>query len=1554
MELLRRIGSLGLIGLCIVGSANRSPAQDDDPFSRGSLGLLKVSDPDSRTFLQDLRQAREAIGEERFDDALTYLGRLLTGDPSKGTEDNPIMAEDYFLASRNGDVLTSIKTEALRLLDTIPAKALKQYELAYGAEAQALLDEAYQTGNADLLAEVMRRFFHTAAGYRACLALGRLNLEEGRPLSAANYLQRLVATPAAQGVTEPEASLLLAGALLHAGQAAKAKETLLALKQRPAISFRGAPLPAFGTDDEALPWLEKLFGRLQSSDAPTARQWTMFRGNAERNAITSFGEPASSPRWRVPIANDPHDEDVIAETSRSQQQQGIPSLPSIHPLAVRDVVIMRGPDQLVAVNVASGKRIWVYPGQESVSKRKTRDLSPNGPQTRVTQLKQRVWDDAPLGQLSSDGEFVYFVDGLGDAVPNGAPAFFPTRIGRERNVDAQLPTNKLVAISLKKEGSLVWETPDRGDEDPLYQAFFLGAPLVVNGQLYAIAEIKGEITLVALNPVNGELMWRQQIGHTENFSVTGDPLRRMVGASPSYADGVLVCPTTAGAVVAIDVATRRLLWGIEYSYDRNRFSRFDAMRFSRYGERWADGTATIVDGKVILTPPDSPDLHCLELTSGKAVWPAKRREDLLFVAGVHEGTIVLVGKSKIAGIKLDNGEPAWDDIAIGLPSGRGLLDRSHYYQPTVDGKLQVIDLAAGEIKQTFETNEPLGNLATYQDDIISLSDKCLAAFPRIDRLEAKIAEALARDPKDPWALARRGELLMHERKWTEALAMLREAIAQPQPDPAASGMLAQTILTLLEEDYAKYVGLSGEAEKLIDDPQMLNRYHRVVALGREKQGDRLGAFQAFMSIDPGSSSGDEPAAVHEKLIDLDLRWQARSNRWIAAHLAALYGEASDTDRREMDQAVAAQFDAISKNAPGALRGFAERFAFHPLAGAAQLNLARLLVASGNLLEAEASLEAPASSSDQQLAGQATALSAQIMRQVGRWPEALRRYRQVGNEYAELEIEPKVTGRQWLESISKQYDYRQAQAAAHKTFARGRVIAEADTRSSLRVTGDRARSYPLQLLQADSGQDASPVVSLEPLPGSGENRVRIQNSHGRDIATLNLARNESRRLFAGPGLPPTGRLAGHLLIISTGHELFAIDLLRGSRDPSEVILWRQDFIDATDSGQYTLYSQKGVANPWTTVRFFPADSNNRPLGIFSPITSAGVCYIKQKQLYCVDPITGQTQWQRSDQESGSDLFGDDEYLFVSQHNGDTADVFHMLDGSPAGQRKVADFEHRWATNGRRVLSWSQDGKGLHLRLDDVWAEKNVWTEDAPSGSRGWLCSPDEVAIFSLDGAFKLRSLKSDSILLQAQLDKERDLQQLYVLKSSTQYFVAVAVPASNPLPNTNIQPAPPNGIHSPVFTGKIYAFDIATGKPSWEAPATVSQMSLPLDQPLDQPVLLFLRNIIPRSGQPTQKLSSAILCLDKRTGAVLHEDSDVSGSISSYDLEAERDASAVRITLPGESIRLRFTEEPAPPEPPVQNDQAFATRARNGSILDGIRRALRGSGPMEPNFEFSNP
>ena len=131
---------------------------------------------------------------------------------------------------------------------------------------------------------------------------------------------------------------------------------------------------------------------------------------------------------------------------------------------------------------------------------------------------------------------------------------------------APKPYNRLVSLDLKTQGSLQWIVGgvDGEDEPRLAGAFFLGPPLPLNGQLYVLAEVKGEISLVVLDANNGQLSWSQQLAHVDTRTITRDSTRRLAGATPSYSDGVLVCPTSAGAVVAVDISTHFLLCGYRY------------------------------------------------------------------------------------------------------------------------------------------------------------------------------------------------------------------------------------------------------------------------------------------------------------------------------------------------------------------------------------------------------------------------------------------------------------------------------------------------------------------------------------------------------------------------------------------------------------------------------------------------------------------------------------------------------------------------------------------------------------------------------------------------------------------------------------------------------------------------------------------------------------------------------------------------------------------------------------------------------------------------------
>ena len=517
--------------------------------------------PPDRTAKRRLELAKEMTESKRFGEAVRYLGSLLDS------------SEDYFFRPDASEtVFRSLKAESGRLIAALPPEGRESYELQFGAKARRMLDEASASGDPAALAEVSRRFFYTKAGAEAALLLARNHLDHGRPLAAALLLERLQATSEATGRFEPMLSMYLASSWLRAGMPEKAQVTLIALKnQRPPVELRigGKPAKWFHDDSQALAWLQEKEGdRPAALLAESGDDWLMYRGDARRNGMTRGGRPLLNPRWRVRVSHHPEIEKLVAKKHESFIGQDVAALPSLHPLAVGNVVLMRNSRSLLAVDFETGKLIWeAEPFADDSFDQMIAMSSPmqqagQAPQQRNQWLEQRIWDDPTYGTLTSDGECVFFVEDLGVG-PGGGPAVILPRGQRQASPKTY---NRLAARELKTEGKLKWEVggPNGEDEPKLAEAFFLGPPLALQGRLYAMAEMKGqEIRLVVLSAKTGKLDWSQQLCVVEQ-NISQDPERRSGGASPSFSDGVLVCPTSAGAIVAVDLTSRSLLWGYQY------------------------------------------------------------------------------------------------------------------------------------------------------------------------------------------------------------------------------------------------------------------------------------------------------------------------------------------------------------------------------------------------------------------------------------------------------------------------------------------------------------------------------------------------------------------------------------------------------------------------------------------------------------------------------------------------------------------------------------------------------------------------------------------------------------------------------------------------------------------------------------------------------------------------------------------------------------------------------------------------------------------------------
>src|SRR5262249_27217146 len=113
--------------------------------------------------------------------------------------------EDYFVrldrAGPDGKPLVrfvSARTEANRLLGSLPAPGQAEYQKLHGDDAAQRLAQAKQLSDPHLLADVAAPYQHTRAGAEAVDLLATYHLSRDEPLIAALWFGRLLARPAAE------------------------------------------------------------------------------------------------------------------------------------------------------------------------------------------------------------------------------------------------------------------------------------------------------------------------------------------------------------------------------------------------------------------------------------------------------------------------------------------------------------------------------------------------------------------------------------------------------------------------------------------------------------------------------------------------------------------------------------------------------------------------------------------------------------------------------------------------------------------------------------------------------------------------------------------------------------------------------------------------------------------------------------------------------------------------------------------------------------------------------------------------------------------------------------------------------------------------------------------------------------------------------------------------------------------------------------------------------------------------------------------------------------
>jgi outer membrane protein assembly factor BamB len=416
-----------------------------------------------------------------------------------------------------------------------------------------------------------------------------------------------------------------------------------------------------------------------------------FENNFRKAGTASLREADS--QWESDTIFSEKDERLLKEISKTLSTQSIPPVTRLRPIVVEGKVLMRTSNTLEQRELATGKIVWTYPFLR-------RSISNHQSDTkRSIELEHRLLRDAVFNQICSDGKRVFFAQSM--------------------DKDQHFSGKYDHLVALRVDGKPMWLVggPDGEDEPKLADTRFLGTSVLDSDCLLTLVEQQGVLRLVKLSINDGKMLWAFDVAELEGQLHVNSRLRQTVGVVPIVRSSLAVCPTHAGEVVAVDLKNIRRRWRYTYPSKRRKLNADE-----QYDDWWIDESQFIAENRIVLTPADSQRIHCLDVMTGALNWTSPRN-NAMFVAGIRDRTVVVVGKNTVKGLGLENGVESWESKPL-VPgnatiSGLGYFSPDSYFVPTTSSEIVQVNIRDGTIVGRIPTKGILGNLTLINREVLS-------------------------------------------------------------------------------------------------------------------------------------------------------------------------------------------------------------------------------------------------------------------------------------------------------------------------------------------------------------------------------------------------------------------------------------------------------------------------------------------------------------------------------------------------------------------------------------------------------------------------------------------------------------------------------------------------------------------------------------------------------------------------------------------------------------------------------------------------------------------
>jgi outer membrane protein assembly factor BamB len=640
--------------------------------------LNKVQFPNvNRELVSQLKGARRLVAEKQWYEAVDAYQVLLRDhgdelvpiDPSK----EPLTSTQRFVQAR---------WLVHQGLSALPQPALKIYRQRVDGVAGKWLDNGQKKRDVGSLVRVVEEAFCSSAAEQALELLGDMMFERGDFAGAQHWWRLLAVSAASMGEELPQMTLLFPDP--HEGTVARvrAKQILTLLFQQQAERVPGE-LKAYrkvhaaatgklaGKSGKYADIAQSLWQQGHGSQAPAEQEWPTFAASSSRQGTLPFAIPqhlwSKGPAWRVDLASGELLPESVANKNLGLKQPA--AAPLVYPVVVGGRVFVADSRFVRGFDLRTGRLAFQFDLEEIY-----KNADPPDPNLKPPAL----------------GTFRFTLTASGDRLfaRMGTPVFWSTKDNQKLDRNSWL-----VSLRLPEAGSPTtpktsiahhaWSVPAQTKDDEGW--FFEGAPLVHDQSVYiARSRLAGQNTqtvVCCFNAATGRMRWQQEVCEMPEFD------ERTVGRTRHHlltlAGGHVVYCSHAGAVVAVDARSGKIVW---------------AVRYPSRGPRMKDGQPSVrdlcpvvaFDHCVIAAPADARGLYCLDAFTGRCIWQREPIE-VVHLLGIAHGRVVFSTPQGIRAVQSATGsdEGGWCQPGAGALAGfgRGLLTGAWVLWPTQDMKM---------------------------------------------------------------------------------------------------------------------------------------------------------------------------------------------------------------------------------------------------------------------------------------------------------------------------------------------------------------------------------------------------------------------------------------------------------------------------------------------------------------------------------------------------------------------------------------------------------------------------------------------------------------------------------------------------------------------------------------------------------------------------------------------------------------------------------------------------------------------------------------------------